>query len=151
MAASERFYVYGLIDPRDDSLFYVGKGTGARCKSHWREWRRGQVVNGRKFERIGEIGQEPSVKIFAEGLSEPAAFKLERELIALHRDTLTNVAKGAHSVQERLLTETRELLKRVKPLRLWTRERPRTATDVRLYRFVVSKLRANARALAPNI
>jgi len=24
-----RYYVYELIDPRDDSVFYVGKGTGA--------------------------------------------------------------------------------------------------------------------------
>ena len=31
------FYVYALVDPRDDAVFYVGKGTGQRLLSHGRE------------------------------------------------------------------------------------------------------------------
>ena len=28
------YYVYGLIDPRNDSIFYVGKGKGKRYLDH---------------------------------------------------------------------------------------------------------------------
>ena len=31
------YYVYALIDPRDDSIFYVGKGMGLRLLSHGQE------------------------------------------------------------------------------------------------------------------
>jgi len=32
----ERFYVYFLIDPRNDRVFYVGKGSGGRIYEHER-------------------------------------------------------------------------------------------------------------------
>ena len=28
------FYVYAYIDPRDESVFYIGKGVGARATDH---------------------------------------------------------------------------------------------------------------------
>jgi uncharacterized protein len=33
------YYVYLLVDPQTDRVFYVGKGTGGRCFSHVREAR----------------------------------------------------------------------------------------------------------------
>jgi hypothetical protein len=32
--AENRFYVYALVDPRDESIFYIGKGTGNRVAHH---------------------------------------------------------------------------------------------------------------------
>jgi hypothetical protein len=31
------FYVYGLIDPRTEKLFYIGKGKGKRISQHFNE------------------------------------------------------------------------------------------------------------------
>jgi hypothetical protein len=30
-----RFYVYQIIDPRDNKILYIGKGTGGRCYQHF--------------------------------------------------------------------------------------------------------------------
>lgn len=48
-----RFYVYELIDPRDGSVFYVGKGKGNRLEHHEKEARAGK--RSAKCERIREI------------------------------------------------------------------------------------------------
>lgn len=47
------FYVYDLIDPRDGSIFYVGKGTRNRIHAHEAEARAGR--QSRKCRRIREI------------------------------------------------------------------------------------------------
>lgn len=91
---NRRFYVYTLVDPRCGSVFYVGKGQGKRVSAHVAEWRRGEVTNQAKFDRIGAImdaGLVPMERIVERGLLESEAFKQEAELIAaLGRDTLTN-------------------------------------------------------------
>jgi hypothetical protein len=52
------FYVYLLVDPRDGSVFYVGKGTGGRCFAHVREANitsRSDSHGYTKLEQIREI------------------------------------------------------------------------------------------------
>jgi uncharacterized protein len=77
-ARHERFYVYTLTDPRDGSVFYVGKGCGDRMHHHLREFRAGRIVNGDKFARIGEIvaeGLEPVAEVAWAHLSEDDAIR----------------------------------------------------------------------------
>jgi hypothetical protein len=33
-----RYYVYQIIDPRNEKVLYVGKGTGGRCYTHFCNW-----------------------------------------------------------------------------------------------------------------
>lgn len=49
------FYVYALIDPRDEKIFYVGKGIGGRVLKHEERTRRGVLQNKEKVKRIQEI------------------------------------------------------------------------------------------------
>jgi hypothetical protein len=48
-----RFFVYDLIDPRNDEVFYVGKGTKNRPYEHAKYAKAG--VRSRKCNRIREI------------------------------------------------------------------------------------------------
>ena len=51
------FYVYNLIDPRNNSIFYVGKGKGNRMYKHEQYTINNKYPNGNKllFERIKDI------------------------------------------------------------------------------------------------
>lgn len=91
-----KFYVYELIDPRDDKPFYVGKGKGARIDRHETEARSGR--QSRKCQRIRDIEAE-GLKIIKRKVShhecEVEAFSAEAELIAFYGSKrLTNVLAG---------------------------------------------------------
>ena len=83
------FYVYLLIDPRDHTIFYVGKGTANRCFAHLVEARKtiaDSVADYAKLVRIREIersGSNVRIDILRHGLSEPEAFIVESAAIDL--------------------------------------------------------------------
>ena len=89
-------YVYGLVDPRDKTIFYVGKASANnRAFNHLR------IHEGeeRKHQRIREIhaaGYEPSVEILRYGLgSLRESFEVEAAVIdALGLENLTNKVRG---------------------------------------------------------
>ena len=100
------YYVYVLVDPRDDSIFYVGKGTGGRLLAHGEEalLRTGPGGQSSKVARIREIreaGLEPRIDVVRHGLEEDQAFHVEGALID-GVDGLTNVVKGHGTAQGRL-------------------------------------------------
>ena len=84
------YYVYELIDPRDDTVFYVGKGTGYRIDHHEAEARRGK--QSRKCDRIraihdaGRYVRKRKVAFYAD---EDAAYLAEWILMQSYED-LTN-------------------------------------------------------------
>lgn len=94
------FYVYALVDPRNDEEFYYGKGHGKRYAAHVAEWRRGDGYNKRKLKRIDDImkaGCEVQVNIISEGLTEAQAFALEGQKIKAARAEcrdLSNLGAG---------------------------------------------------------
>lgn len=146
-AALAGFYVYALIDPRDDRVFYIGKGKGTRYAAHYREWMKSRVVNGPKFERIGAIvaeGKKPETVCLQDGLSEAAAFQLERELIrAIGRKALTNAVGGIRSELEKGIAEIKDALLRLIPYRDWLRLRDRTEDEKAMYHRIVDALKQN--------
>ena len=109
------FYVYALIDPRNEKVFYIGKGAGNRVFSHEIESGKLRESEKKKIQQIREIENSGySVKrlIVNWGLSENEAFVAEATLINLLNRMpdiqLTNEVSG-HHVHESLTTEEFEL------------------------------------------
>ncbi len=109
------FYVYALVDPRTDKVFYIGKGTGNRIFSHENESGKSRESEKKKLQRIREIedsGYSVRRLIVNWGLTENEAFVAEATLINLLNRMpdirLTNEVSG-HHVHESLTTEEFEL------------------------------------------
>lgn len=78
------YYVYGLIDPRNNELFYVGKGTGDRVFEHEANVKKNGSDGSSKEDRIQEIfnaGLEVTKIIFIWGLKQEDAYVGESTLI----------------------------------------------------------------------
>lgn len=103
MNESKEFYVYGLIDPRNMQVFYIGKGKGNRATQHFKETLKESQGNHDKIKLINEIkdsGIEPVVCKYISDVNEEAAFFLEEILIdrigrkILNYGPLTNMTVG---------------------------------------------------------
>ena len=117
------YYVYALVDPRDDKVFYIGKGTGNRVFSHEMESDKSPKSEKKKLQKIRNIEKDGfSVKrlIVNWGLSENEAFVAEATLINLLNRLpdilLTNEVSG-HHVHESLTAEEFELMYGAVPLK----------------------------------
>jgi uncharacterized protein len=91
------YYVYALVDPRDEAIFYVGKGKGNRCFAHLK-----CMKHSDKSERVAQIrksGGQPRIDILAHALrSEKEAFTVESAVIdAIGLQHLANDVRGHHS------------------------------------------------------
>ena len=78
----KNYYVYALIDPRDNQYFYIGKGKGKRYLSHLKPKK--SDFNFGKLEKIKEIQKSESevkIKILFSNLDENSAFELEKIII----------------------------------------------------------------------
>jgi uncharacterized protein len=93
------YYVYLLIDPRDNVVFYVGKGSENRCFAHLTEARKtkkDEVGDYAKLARICEIeatGKAVQIHLLRHGVSEREAFLIESSAIDL-LENLTNRVVG---------------------------------------------------------
>lgn len=121
------FYVYRLIDPRDDRTFYIGKGQSARAWQHERLVRAGQSTsNTAKCERIRQIiaaGRPVKVLIEASYMLESDALEHEWRLID-GLSGLTNLMPGGiGAAQTPEQVTRRQLLRQRKLDELRRRER----------------------------
>lgn len=106
-------YVYALIDPRDNKIFYIGKGNTNRVFSHINE----AIINPRETEKLETIraiksdNQKVKHFIIRHGLEENEALMLESVLIDFltFRDfaevaKITNIASGHNSFNQGIKT-----------------------------------------------
>lgn len=111
------YYVYRLIDPRDASTFYVGKGRGNRVFEHAAGVSEDGDVAGDKLVRIREIkraGLEVGHVLHRHGLDEQTAFEVEAALLDAYPGT-TNLV-GGHGSDERGVAHAKEIIERYEAL-----------------------------------
>lgn len=112
------FYVYLLIDPTTDKVFYVGKGTGNRIFAHINSAIASPLDND-KLERIRSIqsqGLQVKHSIIRHGLAEKEAFEVEAALIDfIDIQELTNVVLGHDSDSRGLMSITDIITKYLAP------------------------------------
>jgi hypothetical protein len=89
------YYVYLLTDPRNDNkVFYCGKGSGDRWKSHIGHWSGNGNNNPteNKIRKIQEEGLQPGVIFLHENIiDENIAYELETKYIEENFENLTNL------------------------------------------------------------
>lgn len=122
LIALGNFYMYGLIDPRNNQLFYIGKGKDNRVFEHEKESINSIDSDKLKLKTILEIknaGLEVKKIIINSNLTEQEAFVAEASLINAFNyisDTrLTNIVSGHHS-SEALSVEEFEKINGAIPL-----------------------------------
>lgn len=94
------YYVYLLIDPRTNKVFYVGKGTGNRIFDHINS----AISSPLESDKLGQIrliqseNLQVNHSIIRHGLTEKEAFEVEAALIDfIDIRELTNIVMGHHS------------------------------------------------------
>lgn len=94
------YYVYLLMDPENDQVFYIGKGTGNRIFSHINESIQHETPNDRldKIRAIHSKGLEVKHVVHRHGLTEKEAFEVEAAMIDLiGLSGITNQVLGYNS------------------------------------------------------
>jgi hypothetical protein len=108
--ANSMYYVYVLIDPRNDQPFYVGKGKGKRVEAHYYNWASDRMDNpykSKKIEKLKKLGYQPKYEIVFEHTDVRLVYEEEKRLIAKwgrHRydkgGILTNIRLGGEGSPE---------------------------------------------------
>jgi hypothetical protein len=108
--ADSMYYVYVLIDPRNDQPFYVGKGKGDRVLQHYYEWECIDQHNRNKalkIKTLKQLGYEPKYKIVFESSDAKLVFEEESRLIVKwgrgkydKGGILTNIRLGEGPINE---------------------------------------------------
>lgn len=117
-----RYYVYQIVDPRNEKILYIGKGTGGRCYTHFCGWTsKVSKTNMDLFHAIQDIldnseyTQFDCVKIIQLKLSKKEAYEAEiKEIHRIGYDKLLNKKPGGGTTKEHW-SETRRnnLIERV--------------------------------------
>jgi hypothetical protein len=150
-----KHYVYALVDPRTDVVFYIGKGTGRRMFQHELDTKRGKGVNAAKTEVIhGILGAGLSVvcQKLGEFENEAAAYEAEKSETAA-RVGLTNANLGGGGAwcgsagegvrvasPESAARQAKSVLSRLIPYVDWMAIRPRSLVEQSLRSYIVAQL-----------
>jgi hypothetical protein len=78
-----KYYVYHIINPNTNRIFYVGKGCGTRCKQHLtdkKQYAHNKRLNG-YIRNLIENNTPPIIIKIQENLNEDYAYELEEQEI----------------------------------------------------------------------
>lgn len=104
-----QWYVYALIDPANNRIFYIGKGIDGRVLKHEEQTIRGNRSNQRNRRKTAYVakvinsGKEVIKRILYTTYSEEAALAVEEQIIkALKYEGLTNIIGGYSGISDRM-------------------------------------------------
>jgi hypothetical protein len=105
-------YVYALIDPRNEQIFYVGKASSNNRAFDHLKFSKSETEKGRRISEIRSSNSEPKVEVLRYGLkSEEIALEVEAAIIdAIGLENLTNEIRGHGTKRGRLGVEAIERL-----------------------------------------
>lgn len=129
------FYVYQLIDPRDDRVFYIGKGQRGRAWRHERNARNGDVdCNWARYHKIRAIvadGLTVTVNIVKEFDIETEAYNFE-EILIHSTSGITNISQGGENMRN--LFKMPDAEKYRPEIDAWLTKAPKIASQIEIDR-----------------
>jgi len=113
---TKSYYVYELIDPRDNKIFYVGKGHGKRMYIHYKLALKSRKsnLNQKLYEKLKELIKEnykPIYKKIFETYNEKEAYRIEKSKIKkIGLRNLCNITCGLYRLNYKPSQETKRKL-----------------------------------------
>ena len=92
---SLKHYVYALVDPETEEIFYIGRGKGNRGLSHLRKNDNDESEKRKTIAGIRARGQKPRLDIIRYGLDSKSVIEVEAAIIdSLGLGNITNEIRG---------------------------------------------------------
>ena len=112
------FYVYALVDPRNDRIFYVGKANANNRAFDHLKAKETETAKSRLISEIRQSKLQPRIEVLRYGMSSPVeCLNVEAAVIdAIGLENLTNEVRGHGVDYGRLSAESVERLHGSKPV-----------------------------------
>lgn len=108
---THKYYVYGLINPVNNIVFYIGKGIKDRLFLHeskvknQNKWQANKHLTN-KIKKIKRAGLDILYTIFYNTNNEDSAYKKECDLLLQYKATIVNIHYGIRGRQSGSIIET---------------------------------------------
>jgi len=101
-----KHYVYALVDPETENIFYIGRGKGNRGFQHLKENNDDKSEKSKTIAAIRAKGQEPRLDIIRYGLNAKSVIEVEAAIIdSLGLTNITNEIRGFDTERGRSKSE----------------------------------------------
>ena len=94
------YYVYALVNPKNENIFYIGKGKGNRCFQHLKNSPKANFKITKTLRGLKDETFIPRIDILRYGLSEEDALEVEAAVIdSIGVKNIDNEVRG-HNIEK---------------------------------------------------